>query len=239
MAGFPTRRETMQKTPLLPTLIAAMALLADATAAPKPYPFKSAVIKYRIGGSIQQGTQTLYIDDYGNKTRTERDTVISVIGSKRKDSSLEIDDGNYHYRIDLLRKTGEKQPSYSRRADEMVKAMSADQKREMETLGKEMARGLTGAEEMKASGKGVILGKECKTYDLMGVKSWLWNNLALKMENPGLGNMVQEAVEIAVDVPIDADKFKPPSDVVITEAPGRTAAPKTGSRPAAVTRTGS
>jgi len=211
-------------------LIMAIGLLAPAIADPKPYPFKSAIIKYRISGSIQQGTQTLYIEDHGKKTRTERETTINVMGMKRKDSSLEIDDGNCHYRIDLMKKTGEKLPSYSRRADEMVKSMSAEQKKEMEALGKELAKGLAGTEEMKPSGKGVILGKECKMYDLMGVKSWLWNNLALKIENPALGNMVQEAVEIAVDVPIDADKFKPPPDVAIKETPRRIASPKPQAR---------
>jgi hypothetical protein len=221
-----TRRRVMRKIPFLTMLLAAIAALAPALADQKPYPFKSAIIKYRIGGSIQQGTQTLYIDDHGKKTRTERETTINVMGMKRKDSSLEIDDGNYHYRIDLIRKTGEKLPSYSKRAEEMVKAMSAEQKKGMEALGKELAKGLTGTEDMKPTGKGVILGKECKMYDLMGVKSWLWNNLALKIENPGLGNMVQEAVEIAVDVPIDANKFKPPPGIAITETPRRATTPQ-------------
>lgn len=226
----------MRKTPLLSIstmLILAVGALAPAIADQKPYPFKSAIIKYRMDGSIQQGTQTLYIDDHGKKTRTERETTINVMGAKRKDSSLEIDDGNHHYRIDLMRKTGEKLPSYSRRAEEMVKAMSADQKKEMEALGKELAKGLTGTEKMKPSGKGVILGKECEMYDLMGVKSWLWNNLALKIENPALGNMAQEAVELSVDVPIDADKFKPPSDIAIKETPGGVAAPQPQAMPPA------
>jgi len=217
----------MQKTPLaLAVLVIVLAIKATAPAIdnPKPYPFKSAIIKYRISGSIQQGTQTLYIDDHGKKTRTERETTMSVMGTKIKDSSLEIDDGNYHYRIDPIRKTGEKLPSYSKMAEEMVKAMSAEQKNAMEEFGKELAKGLTGKEEMKPAGKGAILGKECAIYDLMGVKSWLWNNLALKIENPALGNMVQEAVELMVDVPIEADKFKAPPDITITEASGRPAA---------------
>lgn len=231
MSDFPDKEEPkMRKMPLLLTLtMLTMAIGALTAADPKPYPFKSAIVKYRIGGSIQQGTQTLYIDDHGKKTRTERETTISIMGAKRKDSSLEIDDGKYHYRIDLEKKTGEKLPSYSRRAEEMVRAMSADKKKEMETLGKELAKGLTGSEDMKPSGKGVILGKECKVYDLMGVKSWLWNGLALKIENPGLGNMVQEAVEIAVDVPIDADKFGPPPGIAIAETPRRVTTPQAGS----------
>lgn len=218
----------MREKSLLPAstaLILAIGVIAAAIADQKPYPFKSAIIKYRISGSIQQGVQTLYIDDHGKKTRTERETVINVLGAKRRDSSIEIDDGDYHYRIDLARKTGDRQPSYSRRAEEMIKSMSPEQKKEMEALGKELAKGLTGEEETKPSGKGTILGRECSIYDLMGVKSWLWNNVALKIENPGLGNMVQEAVEISVDVPIGADKFKPPPGVAVTETPRRVAPP--------------
>ncbi|MCX6338970.1 MAG: hypothetical protein NTX71_03505 [Candidatus Aureabacteria bacterium] len=204
-------------------LIMAIVAAAMAIDNSRAYPFKSAIITYRISGSIQQGTQTLYIDDHGTKTRTERETTMNVMGTKRKDSSLEIDDGNYHYRIDLMRKTGEKTPSYSKMAEEMVRTMSEDQKKDMEKLGKELAKGLTGREAVKPAGKGIVLGKECAVYDLMGVKSWLWNNLALKIKNPALGNMTQEAVELKVDVPIEPDKFKVPPDVKITEASGRPA----------------
>jgi hypothetical protein len=204
-------------------LIVAIGAAATAVDSSRAYPFKSAIITYRISGSIQQGAQTLYIDDYGKKTRTERETTITVMGAKRKDSSLEIDDGNYHYRIDLMRKTGEKTPSYSKMAEEMVRTMSEDQKNDMEKLGKELAKGLTGKEAVKPAGKGTVLGKECAVYDLMGVKSWLWNNLALKIKNPALGNMTQEAVELKVDVPIEPDKFKVPPDVKISEASGRPA----------------
>ncbi len=206
----------------LTALAIALAINAAAPALDnqKPYPFKSAIIKYRISGSIQQGTQTLYIDDHGKKTRTERETTMNVMGRKIKDSSLEIDDGNYRYRIDPIRKTGEKLPSYSKMAEEMVKTMSTEQKNDMGALRKELAKGLTGKEELTPSGKGVILGKACSIYDLMGAKSWVWNNLSLKIENPALGNMVQEAVELKVDVPIEADRFKAPPDVKITEAQG-------------------
>jgi len=183
----------------------------------KVYPFKSAVIKYRITGSLQEGTETLYIDDYGRKTRTERETVLTIMGRKRRESALEIDDGEHLYRIDLLRKTGERTTSYSKVAREMGKIMSPEQKKAMEDLGKEIVKGFTGEEKLKPTGRGVVLGRECVIYDVMGVKSWQWNSLALKTENPSLGNMVQEAVEIRIDAPIPADVFKPPPGIALTE----------------------
>jgi hypothetical protein len=184
----------------------------------KAYPFKTAVITYRISGSLQEGTQTLYISDYGRKTRTERETSLTIMGQKRKESTIEIDDGDYLYRIDLLRKTGEKTPSYNKLAREMVKLMSPEQKKAMEDLGKELVKGLTGSEELKPEGTGKVMGRECTIYNVMGVKSWQWNNLPLKTENPALGNMVQEAVDISIDTPIPSDKFTPPQGIAITEA---------------------
>ncbi|MCX6357540.1 MAG: hypothetical protein NT045_06675 [Candidatus Aureabacteria bacterium] len=104
----------------------------------KVYPFKSAIITYKISGAMQDGTQTLHIDDYGKKTRTERTTTLKIMGMQRKDSSLEIDDGINHYRIDLIAKTGEKSPSFSRRADELLKSMSPAQREKLEAVGGEL-----------------------------------------------------------------------------------------------------
>ncbi|MEI6634511.1 MAG: hypothetical protein WCP22_11940 [Chlamydiota bacterium] len=182
------------------------------------YPFKTAVVTYRISGSIQEGTQVLTIDDYGRKTRTERDTTLTLMGKKQKESIVEIDDGESLYRIDLVKKTGEKTPSFSRVAREMVQSMSPAQKKTLDDIGKELAKGRAAAGIVKQAGKGKVLGRECDVYEAMGMKSWLWNNLPLKKESPSLGAMVQEAVEINLDLPIPPEKFKPPLGVTITDA---------------------
>lgn len=201
---------------------AAMALVAPASprAEDTPrYPFRSAVITYRISGSIQEGTQVLTIDDHGRRTRTDRTTTLSLMGRKQKESIVEIDDGESLYRIDLLKKTGVKTPSPSRIAGEMVRSMSPSQKRAFEEIGKELAKGHAASGELKRSGKGKVLGRECDVYEAMGMKTWLWNNLSLRKESPSLGNMVQEAVEIRVDEPVPPGRFKPPPGITITESP--------------------
>lgn len=201
-------------------MIAAAACASAASEQSGPYPFKSAMIKYRISGSLQEGTETLYIDDNGAKTCTERETTLDIMGQKRRESTIEIDDGNNLYSVNLIRKTGTKAPSYSKLAREMVQSMTAEQKKAMEKLGKEMVKGLTGKDEMKPEGTGKVLGKDCEIYSVMGVKSWQWNKLTLKTENPALGNMVQEAIELKVDIPIPPEKFKPPPGIGIVEIPG-------------------
>ncbi|MCX6354319.1 MAG: hypothetical protein NTZ78_05370 [Candidatus Aureabacteria bacterium] len=182
----------------------------------KEFSSKSAIVTYRITGSIQQGTETLYISDRGKKTRVEKETTLTIMGNARKQSRLEIDDGEFHYTIDLIAKTGEKSASPAKRADAMVNSMSAEQKKAMEIAGRELARG----KEMKAMGKGKILGKECDIYELMGVKTWKWNGLALKTESPAMGNMVREATNLTLDTSIPEDKFIPPSGITIREVSG-------------------
>jgi len=209
----------MHRTVLIAFAAAILAVPTSPRADERPkYPFKSAVVTYRISGSIQEGTQTLTIDDHGRKTRTERDTTLTLMGKKQKESIVEIDDGESLYRIDLVKKTGEKTQSFSRVAREMVRSMSPAQKKALEDIGKELAKGHATTGEVKQAGKGKVLGRECDVYEAMGMKSWLWNNLPLKKESPALGNMVQEAVEINLDKPIPPEKFKPPPGVTITEA---------------------
>ncbi len=139
-------------------MLAAVAVLA----APAPlrageasaYPFRTAVITYKITGSIQEGTQVLTIDDHGRRTRIDRDTTLTILGRKQKESTTEIDDGEWYYRIDRARKTGEKRRSFSKVAGEMVRSMSAEQKNAYEELGRELAKGRSASGDLKRAGDG-------------------------------------------------------------------------------------
>lgn len=198
-------------------MLVAAALSSRAEDAPR-YPFKSAVVVYKIGGTIQEGTQTVFIDDYGRRTRTERSTTLTILGRAQRESIVEIDDGEWSYRIDLIKKTAEKTPSFSRLARETVRTMSPAQKTAFEEIGRELTKGHTASGEIARKGKGKVLGRDCDVYEAMGMTTWIWKNLPLKKESPSLGNMVQEAVELNVDVPIPPEKFLPPPGVEITEA---------------------
>jgi len=205
------------RLPLIAVILAAAALPARAEERPR-YPFKSAVVVYKISGTIQEGTQTLFIDDHGRTTRTERDTTLTLLGRTQKESIVEIDDGEWIYRIDQIKKTAEKTPSYARLAREMVRSMSPAQKTAFEEIGRELTRGHAISGEVAGKGKEKVLGRDCDLYEAMGITTWLWNNLPLKKKSPSLGDMVQEAVELKVDVPIPPEKFLPPRGMRILEA---------------------
>ncbi|MDD5555639.1 MAG: hypothetical protein PHN82_00140 [bacterium] len=207
------------------TMMARCAVLCAAFSAAIPagagqrgrYPFRSAVVTYRITGSIQEGSETVTIDEHGLKRRVERETTMDLPGGKRRDSTLQIDDGENVYTIDLIRRRGTRAPSYARRAREMVEAMDPGQREAMEEIGRDLARGLGGIDEIRMEGAGTVLGRECAIYEVMGVRTWKWNGLPLRTENPALGNMVQEAVEISVDVPVPPDRFRPPPGIEFTD----------------------
>ena len=66
----------------------------------KIYPFKSAIIKYKLSGDYS-GTRTLYIDDYGNKTKsiTEGEYILHQKGEnpRIKFSAMEITNSGLKY----------------------------------------------------------------------------------------------------------------------------------------------
>lgn len=219
----PDKEEMIMRTAAAATLLSLIlitASLSRAADAPGRYPFKSAVATYTISGEIQNGTEKLYIDDYGKKTRTERDTTMTIMGMTEKEKTLEIDDGEHQYRIDLETKTGVKMPSVAAMAEKIFANMSPEQKDAMAQVGKEMVKGLTGDKEMKPVGKDKVLGRECEIFEVLGSRTWEWKKLTLKMENTALGNMKQVATALKVDCPIPADTFKPPPGIELTEQAG-------------------
>ena len=215
----------MKKTLLWITAAACSAALPlSAGSAAKRYPFKSAIVKYSISGDFQKGTETLYIDDYGARTRTERHVTMTIMGMTQKDDEIVIDDGAFMYRIDLDKKTGTKTRSISSEVEKAFAQMSPEQKQAMEKIGREMVKGLTGKNEIKPVGTGTVLGRECEIYDVMGARSWQWKKLVLRMESPGMGNMKQVAVELKVNCPIPEDAFRPPDGVTIVDYSAMTGA---------------
>jgi hypothetical protein len=193
----------------------------DTLSKDKPYPFKSAIIEYTISGSLQKGKEILYIDDWGRKTATERHTTMNIFGRTQKEDTLEIDNGEKHYRIDLTTKEMTVSPSYAKRAEQMLKTMSTEQKQAMEQSGRETLAKLspeTVAE--KKPKKGTLLGKECDIFEIpeLGVTSWQWNGITLKMKQSMLGDMQKEATSLKIDCPISADRFAPPKEIVLPKS---------------------
>lgn len=170
------------------------------------FPFKSAIIKYKISGDMQNGEQELYIDDYGEKNCSIMDIAMTMGGFNTTTQNMTINNGNDFYNIDLSKKTG-------------IKAtIDKEQREKMKDIAKKI---VPTPEEMEKSwnkvGTETILGKPCDIYEGEGMKAWLWKKVMLKTEFSMMGNYTMEAISLDIDVSIPNSRFEPPSDITITE----------------------
>lgn len=159
--------------------------------------------------------ETIWNDLENNRKATYTTTETIFMGQNTKEETLQIEDGDWSYNINLKDKTGTKGN---------IKEM------------KEMATAIAGALALsgdlkdlkslkdfveKSGGKMLpnetILGKECTVYELMGTKQWLYKGMVLKAT---MGEkLFMNAVKVEEDVNIPDDKFKIPEGITITEAP--------------------
>jgi len=177
----------------------------------KKYSFDSAVIHYEIKGGAQNGTEDLYVQ--GIKTCRVRHVTINALSQTQKQDTIVIDDGSYVYSIDLNEKIGTKMISPRK----MLEEMTPEERKKMEETGKVLIKGITGSPENKPVGTEKILGKSCKIYEILGVKSWQWEGIPLKTEMHMMGKNTQIATSIKLNTSIPASRFRVPSGIKIRD----------------------
>ena len=171
------------------------------------YKAKSGIIEYKLSGNTK-GKETLYFDDHGRMEARYTEAETSMLGMTSKQNSLTIRVDTILYSIDLNEMTGTKM-TVSFDPSKMSKA----EQKEWEEWGKEMMEDL-GFEKV---GEGKILGKNCEIWEGMGTKVWVWESLTLKSEVSLMGEWINEATDINLNVKVDKDKFKIPEGVEITD----------------------
>ncbi len=181
-------------------------------------PFKNATIQYAISGS-ENGTETLYIRDYGKEMATYH-TATNVVGQKTK--KITISTLDWIYSFDLVNKTGQKSPNpHKYMLEEYNKLSKADQQKVMKNaknMGMSMAKGLNGKIEMNAK---KILGYDCDKVTVMGttVYSLHKTGIPLKSDTSIMGvSIKKEATEIS-EKPVDAKAFQFPAGIVPEQDP--------------------
>lgn len=163
----------------------------------KRYPFKSAIIELRYGGS-SSGTQLIYIDDFGMKEASVDSFTTEMFGMQVPTHKMQIQNWDSTYSADLVRGSGMKG----------LTMISPGERKKLSLAGEEIAKGM-GME----GGEETIAGKVCKIWEMKSLDSkvWLWNDITLKSE-VSLGDVKQllEAKRIEIDVPVPAEKFRLP-----------------------------
>lgn len=169
------------------------------------FPAKSGIIEWQ-GNLSGEMTTTLYFDDYGAKRATYTTT---VMGQRRFTAhNVEIEADGWIILYDPDDRTG----SRLRRMGTRPLAASA---------------GITeisgDSPEVGRLEPRTILGKEARGYarddGRRVIRSWVWEKIPMRteMERPSGEPMVMEVTRVELDVPIPADRFAVPADVVITD----------------------
>jgi hypothetical protein len=176
----------------------------------KRYGVKSAIIEYDLSGS-QEGTKTLYFDDWGMRQAEYTRSVLSVSGYTKALNIVNIIDGEYQYIINLDQRAGTKKRNPILKQIEDLKYEKG-----FNGLGEQLLL-KKGAEKI---GTDNFLGKDCDIYEIKttGTKLWVWNWIVLKSETNTHGlNYSEVARKIDVDASIPSGKFSVPEKVVLNE----------------------
>lgn len=175
----------------------------------KRYGIKSAVIEYIITGS-QEGTKTLYFDNWGMRQAEYTRSVLSVGGFSKPINIVNIIDGDYQYMINIDQNSGTKTRNPILRSMDELR----DQKGFNE-FGEQMLLSM-GANKI---GKEEFLGKDCDIYDMRntGTRLWIWKWITLKSETNSRGLEINVTATRINEGAVPKDKFKIPDNVTLNE----------------------
>ncbi len=195
---------TISCTSVTPVTESKIITKSEATVAEsRRYPeLKSAIIKYKVSG-MNNGTETVYIDDWGRREATYKKFTTKMMGIEleRNFMTLITENGKWVYNIDLNSKTAIQMDNKG------FKALHGSSGGNMDVA---IGAVKNGTEE--------ILGKTCdvwkKNYPYS--MAWTWKGITLKKDqNVATKGVVIEAIEIQENVTIPEDKLAIPEDVKV------------------------
>lgn len=200
----------------------------------KKLPFKKATIVYSLGG-MQEGTETLYIRDYGKEMATYTETTTKMLGMTMKTQEIGITTPDYIYSYDLTEQTGLKSVNPQKYMIEEYNKLSKSEKKQVkknsETMGISMTEGLGGEIEKNSS---KILGYKCDKMTVMGSTIYMIHDtqIPLKTEVNMMGMKMQIVATEIKEGKVDASKFKHPEGIEVeidqqADAAARTMAKET------------
>ncbi len=202
---------------LLRILILNLLITAPVLAGENPWdtrlPFKNATINYSITGS-ENGSETLYIRNYGKEQATYRNTTTKIFFMTTKTETIRIVTPEWIYTIDMQEKTGKKSVNPTKYMIEEYNSLSRSDRKKLiknsEKLGQSAINGTQGEIEKNAT---KILGYSCDKISFMGSTIYMINKtgLPLKSETSVAGMNFQS---IATRI----DKNSAPKNVFIPPA---------------------
>jgi len=221
--NFPTTRSTTVMAQsfsfLLRILILNLLITAPALAGENPWdtklPFKKATLNYSITGT-ENGSETLYIRNYGKEQATYRNTTSKIFFMTTKTESIQIVTPDWIYSIDLQEKTGSKSVNPTKYMIEEYNSLSRSDRKKVlknsEELGHSVTEGLQGEIEKNAA---KILGYSCDKVSVMGSTIYMISGTGLPLKSEtSMAGMNFKSVATGIDKGSAPDNvFIPPAGI--------------------------
>lgn len=210
------------KKRFLPPLSLALVFSASlALAADLPWekrlPFKEAIIHYQLTGS-EQGSETLYVRDYGRVRAKHHQASATIMGMTTKTATLELTDPDWVTTYNLIEKTGEKITNPQKIYQQEYSKFNAEEKKNFEKNAKELGSsvmGNFGATVKQSSAK--LLGYDCDVTSVGGMSTvYLLHGTDIPLKSEvammGMANTnLATKVDTSASVPDTA--FQPPAGI--------------------------
>lgn len=175
----------------------------------KVFGIKSGVIEYVISGS-QEGTKTLYFDNWGMKQAEYMRSILTVKGFTKPINKLSVIDGEFQYNINMDQNSGTRTRNQILRTMEQLSGQKS-----FNEFGEQMLLSM-GANKI---GSEDFLGKTCDVYEMRstGTKLWVWEWITLKSETNSRGLEINITAARINEGSVPKEKFKIPEKVILNE----------------------
>lgn len=175
----------------------------------KVFGIKSGVIEYVISGS-QEGTKTLYFDNWGMKQAEYMRSILTVKGFTKPINKLSVIDGEFQYNINMDQNSGTRTRNPVLRTMEQLSGQKG-----FNEFGEQMLLNM-GANKV---GSEEFLGKNCDVYEMRstGTKLWVWEWITLKSETNSRGLEINITATRINEGSVPDSKFKIPEKIVLNE----------------------
>ncbi|MCD6389696.1 MAG: hypothetical protein J7L69_09825 [Desulfobulbaceae bacterium] len=210
---------------LLRILILNLLITAPALAGENPWdtrlPFKKATINYSITGT-ENGSETLYIRNYGKEQATYRNTTTKIFFMTTKTESIQIITPDWIYSIDLQEKTGSKSVNPTKYMIEEYNSLSRSDRKKIlknsEELGHSVTEGLQGEIKKNVT---KILGYSCDKVSVMGSTIYMISGTGLPLKSEtSMAGMSFQSVATGIDKgSAPANVFIPPAGIKLEHDP--------------------
>jgi len=207
--------KTLRLFLLLMMVLPGLAMAAKEDPWDRKLPFENATIKYTLGG-MENGTETLYIKDYGKRTAKHHQGITSMMGMKMESDTLELVDPDWVYRYDLQKRTGTKITNPAKYMKEEYNKLTETEKKEVEKNAKELSvnfmQGGGGKIEENVT---EMFGYKVDRATVMGITSYTIHQtpIALKTEGSMMGMKIDTAATAVEEGKVDDQYFAPPEDI--------------------------